>query len=159
MIALIVAHSRNRVIGNKGHMPWNLKNELKRFKALTTDHVVVMGRRTYESIGHPLPNRMNIVISCTQNFDGENCMTAHSLEEAIHLAQVKAPGKTIYITGGERLYKESLHLVNTMYITLIDAYIEGDTFFPTFNEEDFTKQIDAVFHEELTYTYMTYRRK
>lgn len=115
MIALIVAHSRNRVIGNKGHMPWNLKNELKRFKALTTDHVVVMGRRTYESIGHPLPNRMNIVISCTQNFDDENCMTAHSLEEAIHLAQVKAPGKTIYITGGERLYKESLHLVNTMY--------------------------------------------
>ena len=157
MIALIVAHSRNRVIGNNGHLPWNLKNELKRFKELTTGHVVIMGRRTYEDIGHPLPNRMNIIVSRTQNFDGENCLTAHSLEEALHLASNQ--GKNIYITGGEKLYEESLHLVDTMYITLIDADIEGDTFFPAFNEDDFTKQVDAIFHEELTYTYMTYKRK
>ena len=159
MIALIVAYSKNRVIGYKGHMPWNLKNELNRFKALTTNQVVIMGRRTYESIGHPLPNRLNIVLSHTQNFDSENCITAHSLQDALALAKMHAPDKDIYISGGESVYKEALPLVHTMYITLIDAYIEGDTFFPSFCEEDFTKQIDGIFHEELTYTYMTYTRK
>ncbi len=126
MIALIVAYAKNQVIGNKGCIPWKIKGEQKRFKELTTGNVVVMGRRSYEEIGKPLPNRTTIVISNTLKIDGENCMTAKSLEEAIKLAG----NRDIYISGGAKLYEEALPFVEKMYITEIDYDIDGDTFFP-----------------------------
>ena len=86
MIALIAAFAKNQVIGNKGYIPWKIKGEQKRFKELTTGNIVIMGRRSYEEIGKPLSNRTTIVVSNTKNFDGENCLTARSLAEAIKLA-------------------------------------------------------------------------
>ena len=108
MIALIVAYSINKVIGNKGIIPWKIKGEQKRFKELTTGNVVIMGRRSYEEIGKPLPNRTTIVISNTKTFSAVNCMTATSLSEALKMAE----GRNVYIAGGAQLYKESsiLHL-------------------------------------------------
>lgn len=155
MISLIVAFAKNRVIGNKGCIPWRIKGEQKRFKELTTGNVVIMGRRSYEEIGHPLPNRTTIVISNTKNFDEENCLTAKSLAEALELAG----GRDVYISGGARLYEEALSLVEKMYITEIDCEIEGDTYFPRFNEEDFIKEINQKFDGEIPYTYVTYTRK
>lgn len=152
MIALIVAMSKNRVIGNQGTIPWNIPGELQRFKELTTDHVVIMGRRTYEDIGRPLPNRENIIVSTTQTYEAENCRTARSLREAIELAG----DQDIYIGGGSRLYEEALPLVDKMYITEVDLEVEGDTFFPFFDETLFTKEIEAVYPQ---YTYVTYTRK
>lgn len=154
-VALIVAYAKNRVIGNKGCIPWKIKGEQKRFKELTTGNVVVMGRISYEEIGYPLPNRTTIVVSTTKKYQGENCFTASSLEEAIAMAG----DKDVYISGGERLYQEAITLVNKMYITEIDALIEGDTYFPEFQQENFEKEIVKVVDGEIPYTYITYTKK
>lgn len=155
MIALIVAYAKNQVIGNKGCIPWKIKGEQKRFRELTTGNVVIMGRRSYEEIGKPLPNRTTIVVSNTKNFDAENCMTAKSLAEALKLAG----DKDVYISGGGRIYAEALPLVEKMYITEIDCEIEGDTYFPTFDELLFEKEINQRHEGEIPYTYVTYTRK
>lgn len=155
MIALIVAYANNQVIGNKGYIPWKIKGEQKRFRELTTGNVVIMGRRSYEEIGRPLPNRTTIVVSSTKKFDGENCFTAKSLEEAIEIAG----DRDIYISGGARLYEEALPIVDKMYITEINCEIEGDTYFPQFDKEQFVKEIDEVVEGEIPYTYVTYTRK
>lgn len=154
MIALIVAYSRNRVIGSMGKIPWKIKGEQKRFKELTTGNVVIMGRTSYEEIGRPLPNRTTIVISTTQKYEGESCYTCSSLTEALELAG----DRDVYISGGAGLYKESIDIVDRMYITLIDLEVEGDTFFPEFDESKFTVEIDAMFDGDIPYTYLTYTR-
>lgn len=155
MVALIVAYAKNRVIGNKGCIPWKIKGEQKRFKEFTTGNVVIMGRKSYEEIGRPLPNRTTIVVSNTKKFEAENCMTAASLEEALKLAG----DRDVYISGGARLYEEAVPIVDKMYITEIDLEIEGDTYFPEFNKDDFERQIDEVHEEDITFTYVTYTRK
>lgn len=155
MIALIVAFAKDQVIGNKGCIPWKIKGEQKRFKELTTGNVVIMGRRSYEEIGKPLPNRSTIVISSTKNYDGENCMTAKSVAEAIEMAGER----DIYISGGARVYEEALPLVEKMYITEVDLEVDGDTYFPPFDKEQFIKEIDERFEGEIPYTYVTYTRK
>lgn len=155
MIALIVAFAKNQVIGNNGCIPWKIKGEQKRFKELTTGNVVIMGRRSYEEIGKPLPNRKTIVISNTKNYDSEDCVTVKSLEEAIKLAG----DKDIYISGGAKLYEEALPLVEKMYITEIDCDIKGDTYFPFFDEKNFVKEINERYEGEIPYTYVTYTRR
>ena len=155
MISLIVAYANNRVIGNKGCIPWKIKGEQKRFRELTTGNVVIMGRRSYEEIGRPLPNRTTIVVSNTKDFNEENCFTAKSLDEAIKLAG----DRDIYISGGARLYEEALPIVEKMYITEINCDIEGDTYFPEFDKDKFVKQIDEVVDGDIPYKYVTYIRK
>lgn len=155
MIALIVAYSKNRVIGNKGRLPWNIPGELSRFKELTTGNVVVFGRVTYEEIGHPLENRTNIIISKTKNFDEENCYTVKSLQEAIEMAK----GNKIYIGGGEGIFKQAIEIVDKMYITIIDKEFEGDRFFPEFDETKFDIEIEKEVNGEIPYKYLTYTRK
>lgn len=155
MIALIVAYSKNRVIGNNGRIPWKIEGEQKRFKELTTGNVVIMGRRTYEEIGRPLPNRTTIVVSRTKNFDRENCATAKSLEEAIKLAG----NRDIFISGGSKIYEESIPFVEKMYITEISREIQGDVCFPDFDETGFIKEINQTVSGEIPYAYVTYTRK
>ncbi len=155
MVALIVAYSENRVIGNKGMIPWKIKGEQLRFKELTTGNVVIMGRRSYEEIGRPLPNRYTIVVSNTQRFEAENCTTAGSLKEALEIAG----DRDVYISGGAGLYKEAVPIVDKMYITHIDKYIEGDTYFPEFNIDDFDVKEDVHVDGDIPYTYVTYTRK
>lgn len=154
MIALIVAHSKNRVIGNLGCIPWRIKGEQRRFKELTTGNVVIMGRRSYEEIGRPLPNRLTIVVSNTKTFEEEGIKTARTLEEAIKMAG----DKDIYISGGARIYEEAMPLVEKMYITEIDLNIEGDTYFPDFNKSEFEKEVEEVFDGDIPYSYVTYTR-
>ena len=125
MIGLIVARSKNNVIGKNGQIPWRIKGEQKQFKELTTGNVVIMGRKSYEEIGHPLPNRMNIVVSGTVNDTGENLATVKSLQEALELAGTE---KDVYVSGGYRLFLEALPIVDKMYITEVDITVEdGDT--------------------------------
>lgn len=155
MIALIVAYSKNKVIGNKGLIPWKIKGEQRRFKELTEGNIVIMGRRSYEEIGKPLPNRTTIVVSSTKNYDGTNCMTAASLKQALEIAG----NRDVFISGGFRLYQESLPLVEKMYITEIGLNITGDTYFPDFNEHEFEKETVLRVDGEIPYTYVTYHRK
>ncbi len=153
MIALIVAYDKNRVIGKNGKIPWNIKNEQKRFRELTLGNTVIMGRKTYEEIGRPLPDRHTIVISKTSIFDEENCRTARSLDEAIKMAR-----GDIFISGGAALYAEALPLCKKLYITEIDAYFDGDTFFPVFEDSAYKKEIVAHIRGRIPYTYLTYTK-
>ena len=145
MIGLIVARSKNNVIGRHGEIPWKIKGEQKFFKELTTGNIVVMGRKSYEEIGHPLPNRQNIIVSKTMKYEGENLITVSSLAEALALAD----NSNIYIAGGYG-----------MYITEVDMNIEdGDVFFPEFDVNDFDLIIGETFGENTKYTRTTYIRK
>lgn len=157
MIGLIVARSKNNVIGKNGQIPWRIKGEQKQFKELTTGNVVIMGRKSYEEIGRPLPNRMNIVVSGTVNDTGENLATVKSLQEALELAGTE---KDVYVSGGYRLFLEALPIVDKMYITEVDITVEdGDTFFPEFDPEEFELEIGETGGEEIKFTRTTYTRK
>ena len=156
MVGLIVARSKNNVIGKNGKIPWKIKGEQKQFRELTTGNVVVMGRKSYEEIGHPLPNRKNIVVSKSKNFTGENLVTVGSLQEAISISN----GEKVYIAGGYGLFKEALPLVDTMYITEIDIVIEnGDVFFPEFDSNEFDIAIGETGGEDIKYTRTIYTRR
>lgn len=157
MIALIVACGRNRAIGLNGKMPWSIPGELKRFRSLTTGNAVIMGRRTFESIGKALPGRINIVISSRPDYFAEGCMNARSLEEALEMA--RSTGREIYITGGAVVYKQAIDLCEKLYITEIDAEFEADTFFPEFDHSLFYRRVDDVQDGPIPYAYVTYTRK
>ena len=155
MLALIVAHSRNRVIGRNGRLPWSIPGEQHRFRDLTMGNAIIMGRVTYEEIGRPLPGRLNIVVSCTRRYEGENLLTAASLAEAVALAG----DRNAFVSGGARLFQEALDLVDVMYITEIDADVPGDVFFPEFDASSFDRRVEARFDGELPYEYVTYTRR
>ena len=155
MVSLIVAYDRNKLIGKDGKMPWFIDGELRRFRELTTGNVVIMGRKTIEAIGKPLPNRVNIVISRDKNYDG--CIMARSFDEAMEKA--RETGLEIYITGGSTVYAPAIDIVDKMYITEIDAEYEGDTYFPDFDENDFIRTLDEEITEPVPYKYCTFTRK
>ena len=137
MIALVVAMAENRVIGKENKLIWHLPADLKFFKNLTTGHPIIMGRKTFESIGKPLPNRTNIVITRQADFTAEGCMVAHSLTEALMLAQQL--DSDIFVIGGAEIYKQAMFLADTIYLTEVHHTFEGDTFFP---------EIDSVLWQE-----------
>lgn len=155
MIGLIVARSKNNVIGKNGEIPWKIKGEQKQFKELTTGNVVIMGRKSFEEIGGPLPNRKNIIVSRNENFTGENLCTVSSLQEALDLAK----GEKVYVAGGCGLYEEAIPLVDVMYITEVDIEVEdGDVFFPEFDETEFEKTVIESGGEEVKFSRVVYRR-
>lgn len=132
-LVLVAAMARGRVIGRDGDMPWHLPADLAHFKALTLGHPVLMGRRTFESIGRPLPGRLNIVISRGRPPLPEGVKLAARLEEAVTLA---AAAEQLMVIGGGQIYAEALPLAQRLELTLIDAEVDGDTFFPEFDPED-----------------------
>lgn len=125
MIKLIVAISKNRVIGDSNRLIWHLPSDLKRFKALTTGHTIVMGRKTYQSIGKALLNRRNIIITRNHEFEEEGCEVVNSIEEALLLTN-----SDCFIIGGGEIYKQTLDIANQIYLTQIDKEFDGDTTFP-----------------------------
>lgn len=156
MIGLIVARSKNNVIGKNGEIPWKIKGEQKQFRELTTGNVVIMGRKSYEEIGHPLPNRRNIIVSRTQKFEGDNLQTVSSLKEAI----AAAGDADIYVAGGYGLFKEAISLVDKMYITEVDMIVEnGDVFFPEFDEDEFDMSVGEVGGDDIKFTRVIYTRR
>jgi dihydrofolate reductase len=156
MIKIIVAMSKNRVIGNNNELIWKLSSDLKRFKELTTGHPVVMGRKTYESIGRPLPNRRNIIITRNSEYEVEGCEVVSSLEEALLLS-----GNDCFIIGGGEIYKQSLELADKIYLTLVHKDFEGDTQFPELSKEwaiiD-NKDFEADQKNEYNYSFIEYDR-
>ena len=156
MIGLIVARSKNNVIGKNGEIPWKIPGEQKQFKELTTGNVVIMGRKSYEEIGHPLPNRKNIIVSKSKKFMDKNLVTVNSLQEALEISR----DEKVYVSGGYGLFKEVLPVVDIMYITEVDIDIDGgDTFFPEFDENEFIKTIGETGGNNIKYTRTIYTRK
>lgn len=126
MISIIVAVAENGVIGNNNALLWHIREDLLHFKALTTGHPIVMGRKTYESLGRPLPNRINVVIT-RQELAIPGCTVVHSLDEALALF---SPGEEVFIIGGAQIYAEALLLADRFYLTRVEHPYEGDTRFP-----------------------------
>jgi len=133
IISIIVALSSNRVIGKDNRLPWHLSADLKRFKAITWGKPILMGRKTHESIGRPLPGRKNIVLSSDPNYRTEGCTTVHSLTEAMEMA---GEAEELFIIGGSSLYERFLPEADRLYLTLIEREFEGDSYFPPFLFED-----------------------
>ena len=136
-IALIWAMARNRVIGRHNTLPWRLPVDMKHFRELTTGHPVLMGRKTFESLGRPLPNRTNIVITTDRRYAPQGSLVAHSLDEALALAAPHVPPNdpVVFVIGGENLYAQMLPRADRLYVTLVEAEIEGDARFPEFDLE------------------------
>jgi dihydrofolate reductase len=131
MISLLVAYARNQVIGKDGVMPWHLPADLQHVKEVTSGKTIVMGRKTFESIGKPLPNRRNVVLTRSHDFQPPGVDVVHTKEEVLALGDV-------IIFGGAEIYRQFLDVVDRMYITEIDLETEGDTFFPPWDREAFT---------------------
>jgi dihydrofolate reductase len=132
-LAMIAVISRNRCLGRDGGLVFQLPEDMKRFRRITTGHAVIMGRRTHESIGRPLPGRRNIVVSRDPAYRAEGCETAGSLEQAIALA--REHDEMPMIIGGGTLYEAALPLATVIYLTEVDRDAEGDTFFPELGGE------------------------
>ncbi|HEY0094211.1 MAG TPA: dihydrofolate reductase [Archangium sp.] len=125
-LSAIVAMASNRCIGRDNTLPWRLPADLQRFKRLTMGHTLLMGRKTYESIGRPLPGRTMLVVTRQQGWAPEGIEVAHSLEEAL----ARARGDEVFLAGGAQLYEQAMDRVGRLYLTRIDREYEGDTFFP-----------------------------
>lgn len=133
-ISIIVAMGLNNAIGKNNALLWHLPNDLKMFKSLTSGHAILMGRKTYESIGRPLPNRNNIVISTNIDLKIEGCTVFSSVSDALSALR-STEATEIFIIGGGQIYNETFHFVDRMYLTKVNENFEGDVFFPEINFE------------------------
>jgi dihydrofolate reductase len=132
-LTLIAAMGENRVIGKDNDLIWHMPNDLKHFKQLTSGHHIIMGRKTYESVGKPLPKRTNIIVTRDNNYKAEGCIVVNRIEDAIEIA---SGDEQPFITGGAEIYKLALPFAHTIELTLIHGTFEGDTFFPEFDEKN-----------------------
>lgn len=128
--SLVVAMSENGVIGRENKLPWRLPEDLAYFKRVTLGHPILMGRRTYESIGRPLPGRMNIVLTHQRDFEAPGCVVVHSLDEAWDAAKGAAE---VSVIGGTALFRDTLPIADRIHLTEVQAQVDGDTFFPAFD--------------------------
>lgn len=160
VISIIAAIAKNGVIGKDNRLPWHLPADFKHFKDKTLGKPVIMGQKTFESIGKPLPGRKNIVLSLDKNFSPSGCIVARSVEDAL-----KAAGdvEEVMICGGASVYKQFLPLAHKLYLTLIDEYCDGDAFFPEFNWSDW-QEIEKINNQPdqenpCKYTFITLIKK
>ncbi|WP_144509707.1 dihydrofolate reductase [Bacillus sp. FJAT-22090] len=160
MISLIVAHDPNRVIGLNNKMPWHIPGDLAYFKEKTMNKGMVMGRKTFESIGRILPGRKNIIVTRNPSYKAEGAEVVTNLTDAINMAEEFHP--EVMIIGGEQIFREVLPIADRLYVTLIQQQFEGDTFFPTYNLEDWDlvdTSEEMKTPEGTIYSYLIYDRK
>jgi len=158
IVSSVVAISENHVIGKDNKLLWYLPNDLKHFKNITTGHTVIMGRKTYDSVGKPLPRRRNIIIT-RQNITVEGCEVVNSIEAALALCKGE---DEVFIVGGAEIYRQAMHLTDRIYLTIVHQQFEGDSFFPEIDK--------SVWHEvsredyepdeknSLPYSFITYEK-
>ncbi len=167
-VALIAARSENDVIGHDGKIPWHLPADLKRFKALTTGHVIIMGRKTFESIGRPLPDRLTVVISRDTSYTSPGVTVVNSPEAALAYAEQglltlgRRDGGEIFVVGGAEIYRLALPFAERMYLTRVHAVVRGSTLFPEFSMEEWTmtesERHSADAKNEYDYTFEVWER-
>ncbi len=148
IISLIAALSQNQVIGKNNALPWHLPDDMKYFMQTTKAHVVIMGRKNYQSIPEkfrPLPNRTNIVVTRQSTFQATGCRVVHSLPEALALASKCEEKEEVFIIGGSEIYKEGILIADRLYLTEIHAETSGDVYFPSFNRANW-KELSRKHH-------------
>lgn len=159
MISLIVAHDQNRVIGKNNAMPWHIPEELAYFKKMTMGKAIIMGRKTYDSIGRPLPGRKMIVVTRNKDYVEEGVTVVHNLDDAIEIAQDYA--EEVMVIGGAEIFRLALTVAERLYITFIHKSYEGDVYFPTYGTEwKLVSTSDEIISQEGTeFTYLIYEKK
>ncbi|BCM25356.1 dihydrofolate reductase [Methyloradius palustris] len=157
-LSLIVAIAQNRVIGANNALPWHLPEDLKRFRALTTGHHIIMGRKTYDSLNRLLPNRTTVIVTRNPHYKVPGALIAHSLADAIKQA---VNDDEVFLIGGAELYRDGLNLADKLYLTEIEASFEGDAFFPEINLMEWAEigREKHISEKGLTFSYITYQRK
>lgn len=154
IISLIFAMDENGGIGLSGGLPWYLPADLKRFKSITMGHHLIMGRKTYESIGRPLPGRTMIILTHNQDYQPEGCLVAHSLEMALEIARSDDEDE-VFIIGGGEIFAQSIGIADKIYLTLVHTTLPADVFFPKLTPADW-EEIDSEQHsvdEKNSYPY------
>ena len=156
-INIIVAASENDVIGKDNDLPWKLPQDLMRFKRLTSGHIIVMGRKCYESIGRLLPKRTNVILTRQEDYKVEGATVCHDIESAL---AIQEEGKEIFIIGGSDIYRDTMHLADRMYLTRVHAEIEGDVHLEGFDPDDWYLMDEPAPLEEngLSFTYLVYEK-
>lgn len=157
-LSIIVAASENGVIGRAGALPWRLPSDLRRFKRLTMGHGLIVGRRTFESIGRALPGRRMVVLTTQRAWHAADVRAARTLDEALELAG----GDEVFVGGGGQVYRQTLERADRMYLTTVKQHVEGDTFFPPFDPADWTTVSREDFVEPangLEYTFAIHDRR
>jgi dihydrofolate reductase len=170
ILSLIAAIGKNNELGKNNQLLWNLPADMRHFRETTSGHTVIMGRKTFESIGRPLPNRINIIITRDASYTAEGVMVAHSLEEALRFASLEH-GKgfeenqddvEVFVIGGAEIYNQAITKANTLYITKVDKEFDADAFFPVI--DDTWQQASIEPHDpdeknEYPYAFITYTKK
>lgn len=157
-LSTIVAIANNRVIGINNTLPWHLPEDLKRFKALTMGHHIIMGRKTYESLGRLLPGRTTVIVTRNRDYKVEGALTAHSLKDAIAMC---GNDEEVFLIGGAELYQDGLKYSERLYITEIDLDVAGDAHFPDFDSSHWQEiaREAHVSEKGLKFNYVTYQHK
>ncbi len=159
IISIIAALGRNREIGAKNALMWHIPGELPRFKKITMGHPIIMGRKTFESIGRPLPGRSNIVVTRDTSFVREGVIVCGSIEEAIERASESEGSNEVFIIGGGQIYEQALKFTDKLYLTLVDQeYPEADAFFPEYSEFNKIIKEEKGESEGLKYKFVTLQR-
>lgn len=156
IISLIAAMDRNRIIGHAGTLPWHLPADLLWFKRHTMGHSLLMGRRTFEAIGQPLPGRRTIVVSRNPYYQAPGCMMATDIAAAIAAAK---PAEQLFICGGGEVYRQTLDQAERIYLTELDIEVTGDTFFPEFDENEFEIVSQEHHSKPFHYSFSIFQRK
>ena len=160
MIIQIAAAAQNNALGKDNQLVWQLPDDFKRFKKLTTGHYIILGRKTFESFPKPLPNRTHVIITRNKNYQAEGCIVVNSLQEALQ----KVPqGQDIFIIGGAQIYKQSMHLSDKIELTRVHTTCEADAFFPEINPQEW-QLVNEEFHpkdenHQFDFTYQTFEKK
>lgn len=154
-IILIAAMAANRTIGYQNTIPWHIPDEQARFKKITMGSPLIMGRKTWQAIGHPLPGRENIVLTTRQGFKAPGAQVVHSLKEALHIC---TGCRQVFIIGGEQLYRLTLDIADTLILSILDYPVKGDAFFPEFSCPPFALDSEQRIEHEIAYTLRYYRR-
>jgi dihydrofolate reductase len=161
-LSIIAALSTNNVIGRDNGVPWRQSTDMKRYKALTMGHHLITGRKTFESVGRPLPGRITVVVTRHRDYQPEGVIVVGSLEEAFRVAE-QGGDEEAFINGGAQIYEQSMHRADRMYLTRVHAEIEGDAFFPEFDDVSEWQLVDSEHFDadeknEFPFSFLTYER-
>lgn len=166
-LSILVAMAKNNVIGQDNALPWHLPEDLKHFKTLTMGHPIIMGRRTYESIGKPLPGRTNIIVTRQKGFHAPGIVVVNSIDDALvcgkNVEQASGGDQECFVIGGAELYRQTIQICQRMYITEIQQVFQGDTAFPVFDRNEWQETVREAYtgggKTNLSYHFVIFDRK
>ena len=159
-LAHIAAASENNVIGANGGLPWDIPEDMKFFRDKTKGKAIIMGRKTFESVGHPLPKRLNVVVTRQKNYKAEGAIVFEKISDAVDFCKTKTDeyGEEIFVIGGGEIYKQTIDIVDTIYLTRIHKKIEGDAFYPEVDSTKFKLIESSERSEPVAFTFLTYSK-